>query len=489
MLASRWHQGLYRRIAVGCVALVVVIFAVEAALFALVTQRWGKGSTTTDRMVRVGISRALVVDLIHDLATTPQLDFEEWLDRPSTARGRVFIVLKDGREYGPTPAGLGTDLVSHLRTMADTDPMPESWKRGGYSPTLLKSDGAIFGVLGVLPMSTWERFGPLFGGVGIALLGVGAVGIALMVGRPIRSRLNNLAHAAYQLQIGNLNARASEDGNDEVAEVARTFNGMADELIRRTTALETSDRLRRQLLSDVSHELMTPLTAVLGHLETLTMKDITLDEERRRKQLTVAAREAQRLKRVIGDLLDIARLEDGGLRLTIEDIETQDILGDVIERHEFECRARGIRVRSSVAAGAEVIEADHFRVEQALENLFTNALRHTPDRGEITLTAKPSAQGVVLAVSDSGPGIPEQHLPFVFDRFYKVSASSGIASRGSGLGLAIVKAIAHRHGGHVRADSAGQGTTVSIELPRSQRPAGERLETSVPPQMGLLHAT
>lgn len=117
-----------------------------------------------------------------------------------------------------------------------------------------------------------------------------------------------------------LGARGREDGTDEVAEVARAFNGMADELVRRTTALEASDRLRRQLLADVSHELMTPLTAVLGHLETLGMRDISMTDAQRQKQLTVASREANRLKRVIGDLLDIARVEDIGLRLDVQEV-------------------------------------------------------------------------------------------------------------------------------------------------------------------------
>lgn len=470
MLVARWHQGLYRRIALGCVALVIVILAVEAALLGIVTWRWGKGFSPTDRMIRVGASRAIAFDLERDLEAAPNLDLAAWFDRPSSARGRVFLILKDGRQFGPVPDGLAAEVVDRLQYMRDDAPLPEFWKRSAYSASLVTPGDRLVGVLGTVPMSTWARFGPLFAGVGIAVLGFGVVGISLMVVRPIRSRLSSLATAANQLEGGDLDARAPDDGSDEVAAVARAVNGMADELIRRTTALEVSDRLRRQLLADVSHELMTPLTAVLGHLETLMMEDITLDEVRRRKQLAVASREAQRLQRVIGDLLDVARLEDGGLHLLIEDVSPAEVFRDVVERHELECRSRRLLVTSRVSPGAETVEADRFRLEQALNNLVANALRHTPDCGSISLTADGDEDDIVLSVNDSGQGIPETHLPYVFDRFYKVSASSGIASPGSGLGLAIVKAIAHRHGGHVRAASrVGVGTTVSIVLPRQTR--------------------
>lgn len=468
MLVARWHQGLYRRIALGCVALVVVILAVEGALFGLVTWRWGKGFSPTDRMIRVGASRAIALDLERDLQAAPELDLAAWFERPSTARGRVFLILKDGRQFGPVPEGLAVEVVERLQYLSDDAPLPESWKRSAYSPSLVTPGDRLVGVLGTLPMSTWARFGPLFAGVGIAVLGFGVVGISLMMVRPIRSRLTSLAKAANQLEDGDLDARAPDEGSDEVAAVARAFNGMADELIHRTTAVETSDRLRRQLLADVSHELMTPLTAVLGHLETLMMEDITLDEVRRRKHLAVASREARRLQRVIRDLLDIARLEDGGLPLLIEDISLLDVFSEVVERHEAECRSRGILVTSRVSRGGESVEADRFRLEQALNNPVANALRHTPDCRSISLTADADDDAIVLSVNDSGKGIPEAHLPYVFDRFYKVSASSGIASPGTGLGLAIVKAIAERHGGRVRAASR-VGTTVSIALPRHSR--------------------
>jgi signal transduction histidine kinase len=241
---------------------------------------------------------------------------------------------------------------------------------------------------------------------------------------------------------------------------------MADDLQQRTTALETSDRLRRQLVADVSHELMTPLTAVLGHLETLDMDEVRMDDGERRRQLAIARREARRLQRIIGDLLATARYEAGGGELEREEISTSELFTLIVGRHDYECRKHHLTLDMIIAPDAETFEADPFRIEQAIENVVANALRHTPDGGRIALTAARNGRNIVIEVCDSGEGIPEEHLPHVFDRFYKASSSKGLASPGSGLGLSIVKAIVNRHGGHVGATSApGIGTIVRIEFP------------------------
>src|SRR5437764_1154277 len=236
---------------------------------------------------------------------------------------------------------------------------------------------------------------------------------------------------------------------------------MANELAKRAGALEASDRVRRQLIADVSHELMTPLTAVLGHLETLSMPEVRLDDEMRLRHVAIATREAQRLERLIGDLLDTARLEAGGGDLDIQPVATREVFTEVVAHHEIDCRTRNIRFVCSVAWDAEVIRADPFRLEQALENVTANAIRHTPDGGQIELKAERVGPDVALIVTDSGEGIAPEHLPLIFDRFYKTASVKGIASRGSGLGLSIVKAIVTRHRGHVSATSTlGVGTTI-----------------------------
>jgi two-component system sensor histidine kinase BaeS len=287
--------------------------------------------------------------------------------------------------------------------------------------------------------------------------------IALIVFGPARRRLKDVQAATERLGAGDLTARAPEQGGDEVTSLARAFNKMAEELTVRARALEASDTARRQLLADVSHELMTPLTAMRGYVETLGMSELQLDEQTRDRYLAIVTEETHRLERIIGDLLDLARLEGGGTTIRRDRFDVASLFSRVAARHERELRERGIRLAEVIDRGAEYIVGDRDRLEQALQNLAANALRHTPDGGQITVTSARHPSGSVLTVRDTGPGIPPEHLPLIFDRFYKVDASRKAAG-GSGLGLSIVKAIVERHGGTITARNDG-GAVFEITLP------------------------
>jgi signal transduction histidine kinase len=226
-----------------------------------------------------------------------------------------------------------------------------------------------------------------------------------------------------------------------------------------------SDSARRQLLADVSHELMTPLTAMRGYIETLTMKELNLDGSTRDRYLHIIDDETHRLERIIGDLLDLARLEGGGGTLRREDVPVQALFERVHSRHERELTERRITLAANIAKGAETVQGDPDRLEQALQNLAANALRHTPDGGEIVMSSDVVGDRLRLRVRDSGEGIPPEHLPLIFDRFYKVDASRKAAG-GSGLGLSIVRAIVERHGGSISAHNEG-GAVFDVLLPLS----------------------
>jgi two-component system sensor histidine kinase BaeS len=312
-----------------------------------------------------------------------------------------------------------------------------------------------------------REFGPSMGAVAGGVLGVGTALIALIVFGPARRRLRHVQEATERLGSGDLTARAPDRGGDEVAALAHSFNRMADELASRAQALEASDKARRQLLADVSHELMTPLTAMRGYIETLAMSELQLDESTRERYLAIVTEETHRLERIIGDLLDLARLEGGGTAMRREPVAVATLFDRVATRHERELSARNITLTQAVAVGAEQVTGDPDRLEQALQNLAANALRHTPDGGTVALGAarddgrRPAA--ILISVRDSGPGIAPEHLPLIFDRFYKVDAARK-ASGGSGLGLSIVKAIVERHGGTISARNQG-GALFEIVLP------------------------
>jgi signal transduction histidine kinase len=309
-----------------------------------------------------------------------------------------------------------------------------------------------------------RQLGPTMAVIAATVLGVGTTLIALVVFGPVRRRLKGVQAATERLGAGDLSARAPEHGGDEVALLARSFNQMADELAARARALEASDRTRRQLMADVSHELMTPLTAMRGYIETLTMPEVPLDPQTRQRYMGIITDETHRLEQIIGDLLDLARLEGGGMTLRRERADVEQLFNRVGARHERELTDRRVALTTRVDASAKSIDGDPDRLEQALQNLAANALRHAPEEGQIRLTAEREGNEVVLTVRDNGPGIPAAHLPLIFNRFYKADVSRRAAGGGSGLGLSIAKAIVEWHGGTITARN-DHGAVFEIRLP------------------------
>jgi signal transduction histidine kinase len=333
--------------------------------------------------------------------------------------------------------------------------------------------GSLVGVVGVPrevpPLSLIVRdLGPWLGVVALGLLIVGTAIAAFAIFGPTRKRLAHLQEAVRLVGTGDFAVRAPETGGDEVTSLSRSFNEMAGQLEERTRALETADRTRRQLLADVSHELMTPLAAIRGYVETLGMTDLRIDEVTRARYLGIVSDEAARLEHIIGDLLDLARFEGGGGRLNIERVSVDSLLERVRHRHAPIVADKGITLNTERSQAAVAVEGDQNRLEQALQNLVANAVRHTPGGGTVTVRATADGGDVVFSVEDTGPGIPADHLPRIFDRFYKVDESrTGTATpSGSGLGLSIVQAIVARHHGTVTASNrSGGGARFEIRLP------------------------
>jgi two-component system sensor histidine kinase BaeS len=353
--------------------------------------------------------------------------------------------------------------------------------RGSASaPIVLKAASTPIGFV-VIPINPPPVFvairelGPTLTWVGLVLLAIGAASAALLIFSPAHRRLRTLEQAARALGEGRTDVRAVEAGGDEVSALAKTFNRMADDLGARASALAASDRARRQLLADVSHELMTPLAAVRGYTETLAMPELSLDQPTRSRYLEIIGDETQKLESLIGDLLDLARLEGGGGTLTIEDVPVKELFGRIADRHGPAIRERRITLEVIVQPPDLAVRADGQRLEQALQNLAANALRHTPDGGRVTLAAEAVAEAARITVRDSGPGIPPEHLPHIFERFYKADAArSATRMSGSGLGLSIVQAIVERHGGTVTAsNSPDGGACFEIRIPRSDRPTSD----------------
>jgi two-component system sensor histidine kinase MtrB len=320
-----------------------------------------------------------------------------------------------------------------------------------------------------------RELGPTLTWVGLILLAIGAASAALLIFSPAHRRLRTLEQAARALGEGRTDVRAVEGGGDEVSTLAHAFNRMADDLGARAEALAASDRARRQLLADVSHELMTPLAAVRGYTETLAMPELSLDPSTRGRYLGIIGDETQKLESLIGDLLDLARLEGGGGALAFEEVPVKELFSRIADRHGPAIRDRRITLDVCVTPPDLTVLGDGQRLEQALQNLAANALRHTPEGGRLSLAAEDVADGTRITVRDTGPGIPPEHLPHVFERFYKADAArSATRMSGSGLGLSIVQAIVERHAGTVTATNAPDGGAVfEIRIPRPDRPPSD----------------
>jgi two-component system, OmpR family, sensor kinase len=504
-----WYKSLYWRIAFGFVATLAALLLAQGGVLLWLTDRVvGSSSRTPEQLVA-----SVAADLSAALAKNPDLSLEGYVRDHFRQIYRPFlVVMRDGRVASNRPNGLppgyirsvqgrlrrgiplrGADPADGGRRGGDRDDGPGLRSPGGGPPGGGPPPGVPEGApprgsevapvivgdaeLGyvVVPIAAPPVFvairelGPTLTWVGLALLAIGAASSALLIFGPAHRRLRTLEQAARALGQGQTDVRAVEAGGDEVSSLAHTFNRMADDLSARAAALAASDRARRQLLADVSHELMTPLAAVRGYTETLAMPELSLDAETRQRYLGIIGDETLKLEALIGDLLDLARLEGGGGTLTIEEVPVRELFGRIADRHGPALRDRAITLEVCVRPPDLTVSGDAQKLEQGLQNLAANAIRHTPHGGRLSLDAGMSGDDAVFTVRDTGPGIPPEHLPHVFERFYKVDAArSATPMSGSGLGLSIVQAIVERHNGTVTASNAPEGGAMfEIRVPKS----------------------
>ena len=283
-----------------------------------------------------------------------------------------------------------------------------------------------------------------------------------LLARRIARPLEGLASAATAISKGDLAGRVETESNiRELQSLGNTFNEMAENL-------RQSDEAKKAFIADVTHELRTPLTVIKGTIETL--EDGAFDDaEGRGPLLTSMQRETDRLIRLVNELLVLTRADAGSLQLDLQSL-------DLVELAETRCEVfSGLATRQRVtlkcsadSQSAPRVKADPDRLSQIIDNLLDNAIRHSPENSTITVRVKPADQGMECSVADQGTGIPAQHLPFIFERFYRVDASRARNRRdgGTGLGLAIARALVNAQGGQISAQSLeGKGTTITFWLP------------------------
>ncbi len=300
----------------------------------------------------------------------------------------------------------------------------------------------------------------------ILLGAVGATAVALLIGmllaRTISRPVREITAATKLIAQGELGHQVPVRGKDELGELAASFNRMSADLARST-------ELRRQMTADIAHELRTPLSVILGYTEALS--DGKLDGAP--ATFEILHDEAQHLSRLVDDLRTLSLADAGELSLNCRPVHPQDLLERAASAYAAQAQGQNVSLQVEARQDLPLVEVDPDRMAQVLDNLVSNALRYTPEDGEILLLAEQHPgqiterlDSLFIHVRDTGAGIALEDLPHIFDRFYKADRSRQPEEGESGLGLAIAKSIVELHGGTISADSSlGAGTTFTVQLP------------------------
>jgi len=302
-----------------------------------------------------------------------------------------------------------------------------------------------------------------------AILLVFATGIAMSLGyfvsATVTDNIQLLQRGARAIANGNLRTRVHVSGHDELADLARTFNVMAIQLEEAARKKAEVEKLRRDLVAWVGHDLRTPLASVRAIIEALA-DGVVDDPETVTRYLRTAKRDIDALTRLLDDLFELAQIDAGGMRLDRQPNSIGDLISDTLESCSRQAADKGIRLSGAVAPGCDPLLFDAQQIGRVLFNLVENAIRYSPRGAQVEVRAHPVGGAVEVTVSDTGDGIAPGDLPHIFEQFYRGEKSRNRATGGSGLGLAIARGLVEAHGGAIRVTSEpGQGTCFTFTLP------------------------
>ena len=432
--------------------------------------------------------RDLVTEGVPDLSSLQELASHAMVINPTA---EIYLLDPAGRILGhamPDDSVLRNNVdLAPIRALIDgaatmpvhgDDPRSDSLRKV-FSAAEIRSGDQLQGYLYVvLGGQTYEALASDIGAsyvgnvsmvVAVAIVFAAAT-IGLLVFGLLTRRLKLLSNAVkrasesgFELTPQIEHARA--DG-DELDQLAASFVAMSARIRQQLEQLRENDRLRRELVTNISHDLRTPLSAMQGYLETMMIKGDALSQEDLDRYLRISRRHAVRLGVLIGDLFELSKLDSASMTPNLEAFSIPELAQDIAQEFQLEAEKKDIDLSIALEAESVFTVGDIGLIQRVLENLVRNAIRFTPRGGAITLSIAERPQAVTVAVSDTGPGIAAKDIPRIFDRFYRADQGEEARSDSSGLGLAIVKRILDLHDSRITVVSgANAGTRFEFDLP------------------------
>jgi two-component system, OmpR family, sensor kinase len=484
-------RTLYAKLALGLLVLLVAVGAVYTTINLVVTDRYLR---QLNQEINRDLARNLVAD--RNLVAEGRLNEDALKDtfslymsiNPSIEiylldnAGRILSYSADPekikrksvslepikaflRMEDPYPL-LGDDPRSHDRQKAfSVTEIPGKTATEGYLYVVLRGEQydaaeTMARTSYLLRMSAWAM---------AASLGFGLLA-GLLVFHLLTGRLRRLTKRMEEFAARTITREADQSNplavGDEVEALSVTFDRMVEQIGRQIEMLQEKDALRRRLVAQVSHDLRTPLASMQGYLESLQMKKHSLSEEQREEFLRIALRQGQRLGQMLGELFELASLEARESQPQPEPFALPELIHDAVEKHRLKAENAGVTLSLSVSPNTPFAYGDIGMTERVLDNLLDNAIRHTPAKGAIAVTASAEDDKISVSICDSGPGIETDHLTHIFDPFYR-GDSTDKSGLHAGLGLAIAKRIMDLQQGTISAANAagGSGSIFRFQLP------------------------
>ena len=302
-----------------------------------------------------------------------------------------------------------------------------------------------------------------------------ALMLGLIIFWLITRYLNQIIKSVKRFKEGHLTERIPVKSSSELKTLAVTFNEMAEEILNSMEKIKTTENLRRELVANVSHDLRTPLSVIHGYVETMLMKAESISSEQQRQYLETILKSTERLKKLVGDLFELSKLEAHEITPKKEAFFITELVQDVSQKHKLIAEDKNLTIVPVVDNNVPMVHADISLIERVLQNLMDNAIKFSSDGGIITIETHNHGNDVEVKVTDTGRGIPEEDIPLVFDRYFNLSKSASrglkedqdLVSKSSvGLGLAIVKKILDIHNATIHLTSKlNKGSAFSFRLP------------------------